>query len=270
MRIIDNKKDYYDYLVGIYGIDDYITYDRRDSVRLSNDNNDSVVLDNNYSKFPIIFCPWKNGICPSIWRKHDPSIIKYNSRWDDTVRKSKMFPEAYSVNEYMIGILIGFKLYIFTVYRILENENDELVKIVPQLEYVKDYDRSGDIIKDVSAPILIGELSFDSTFAFIWKYRQQERDENFFKTAELIIDPKIQSVKNRTFCNHIRYVINLAVINPIMSNTWIPKMIPAQDVWNNISDYLLAIKDKPIIDNRTDIEHAESHGFDKKTSFRNM
>ena len=31
MRIIDSKKDYYDYLQGIIGIDDKVTYDRRGS-----------------------------------------------------------------------------------------------------------------------------------------------------------------------------------------------------------------------------------------------
>jgi len=31
MKIIDNKKDYYDYLMGVYGIDEKIVYDRRGS-----------------------------------------------------------------------------------------------------------------------------------------------------------------------------------------------------------------------------------------------
>ena len=31
MRIIDNKKDYYDYLMGVYGIDNMVIYDRRGS-----------------------------------------------------------------------------------------------------------------------------------------------------------------------------------------------------------------------------------------------
>ena len=31
MKIIDNKKDYYDYVSGIYGIDPYVVYDRRGS-----------------------------------------------------------------------------------------------------------------------------------------------------------------------------------------------------------------------------------------------
>lgn len=35
MRIIDNKKDYYDYLVGIYGLDSETVYDRRGSISLS-------------------------------------------------------------------------------------------------------------------------------------------------------------------------------------------------------------------------------------------
>lgn len=32
MKIIDKKKDYYDYLMGIYGMDEKIVYDRRDSI----------------------------------------------------------------------------------------------------------------------------------------------------------------------------------------------------------------------------------------------
>ncbi|MBP5423995.1 MAG: hypothetical protein J6Y78_16300 [Paludibacteraceae bacterium] len=41
MKIIDNKKDYYDYISGIYGIDDLVVYDRRGSIAL---NSESVLL----------------------------------------------------------------------------------------------------------------------------------------------------------------------------------------------------------------------------------
>ena len=41
MKIIDNKKDYYDYLASIYGIDELVVYDRRGSVTL---NTDKVLL----------------------------------------------------------------------------------------------------------------------------------------------------------------------------------------------------------------------------------
>lgn len=37
MKIIDNKKDYYDYLASIYGIDDLVVYDRRGSVSLNSE-----------------------------------------------------------------------------------------------------------------------------------------------------------------------------------------------------------------------------------------
>lgn len=38
MKIIDNKKDYYDYLSGIYGVDDLVVYDRRGSVHLNSNS----------------------------------------------------------------------------------------------------------------------------------------------------------------------------------------------------------------------------------------
>ena len=41
MKIIDNKKDYYDYLASIYGIDELVVYDRRGSVTL---NSDKILL----------------------------------------------------------------------------------------------------------------------------------------------------------------------------------------------------------------------------------
>jgi hypothetical protein len=37
MKILDNKKDYYDYIVGEYGIDDLIVFDRREAVVLKTD-----------------------------------------------------------------------------------------------------------------------------------------------------------------------------------------------------------------------------------------
>ena len=63
MRIIDNKKDYYDYLAGVLGIDDHITYDRRNSIRLV--NNTTNIIDERYPMgYGNIFCTWKNGKNP--------------------------------------------------------------------------------------------------------------------------------------------------------------------------------------------------------------
>jgi len=37
MKIVDNKKDFYDYAVGEYGIDDLIVFDRRKAVVIKTD-----------------------------------------------------------------------------------------------------------------------------------------------------------------------------------------------------------------------------------------
>ena len=134
--------------------------------------------------------------------------------------------------------------------------NDSTVKFDAKLLCVKDYDRreKSGIIKDITDPILIGNISYGVQYP--WQYRSNNED-------------KFRNVKfNTPQCGTLE---NPAIlVNPIMAGTWIPSVIPAEEIWNNVTDYLLAIKEKPIIDNRTDIEHIESAGFDKKTSFRNM
>lgn len=56
--------------------------------------------------------------------------------------------------------------------------------------------------------------------------------------------------------------------NPILADSWIPKVIPPNDVWNNLYEYISSLRDKEIIDTRTNDMHIESNGFDKKDSFR--
>lgn len=254
MRIIDNKKDYYDYLAGVWGIDGHITYDRRNSTRLVNKTSDII-----YERYPMgygnIFCTWKNGINPNIggnqcsydWDKGYPnsgwSYGKYVRRFDS--KKSEQFPDAYNVTSNWFGLVIGFVAYVFLVYRVLQNETDKEVNIVPKLMRKFTFDRSR--IKS-KAPILIGELTYNIPWRISCK-----KDDEFYDEVTIELD------------NNGNYKEN-----PILDETWIPSLIPAEEVWNNITDYLLSIKEPPIIDNRTDIQHLESHGFDKKTSFRNV
>lgn len=56
--------------------------------------------------------------------------------------------------------------------------------------------------------------------------------------------------------------------NPILKNTWIPRFISAQDMWNMLYEYISSLNDKEFTDSRTNEQHIESHGFDKKISFR--
>ena len=45
MKIVDNKKDFYDYLVGEYGIDDMVVFDRRKSVAIKTDKKPEMYTD---------------------------------------------------------------------------------------------------------------------------------------------------------------------------------------------------------------------------------
>lgn len=58
------------------------------------------------------------------------------------------------------------------------------------------------------------------------------------------------------------------VENPILKNTYIPKFIDAKEMWNNLYEYISSLRDVEFEDTRTNDQHIESHGFDKKISFR--
>jgi hypothetical protein len=58
------------------------------------------------------------------------------------------------------------------------------------------------------------------------------------------------------------------VESPILKNTYIPKFIDAKEMWNNLYEYISSLRDKEFEDTRTNDQHIESHGFDKKISFR--
>lgn len=262
MRIIDNKKDYYDYLAGVLGIDGYITYDRRNSTRLVNKTAD-ILNERCPMGYGQIFCPWKNGKDPN-----SDSVYNTEYDWDNGHKnlgwgyrkygpgyqpsKSNEFPDAYNVSSNFFGLVIGSVAYAFLVYRVLQNVTDKEVKIVPKLMRKFVFDRSKTKSK---APILIGELTYNH-LDIPWRIACKRDDEFYDAVAKVgYISPD----KNGDYKE-----------NPIMDGTWIPSLIPAEEVWNNITDYLLSIKEPEIIDNRTDVQHLESHGFDKKTSFRNV
>jgi hypothetical protein len=58
------------------------------------------------------------------------------------------------------------------------------------------------------------------------------------------------------------------VENPILDGSFMASMIPADDIWKALYEYLMSLNDKPIIDNRPDDLKIEAAGFDTKTSFR--
>ena len=260
MRIIDNKKDYYDYLAGVLGIDDHITYDRRNSIRLVN-NTTNIINERYPMGYGNIFCTWKNGKNPDFensysydWDNGHKTVGKIYRKLGLGYQPSKTneFPDAYNVSSNWFGLVIGSVAYVFLVYRVLQNETDTEVKIVPKLMRKFTFDRSR---AQTKSPILIGELTYNR-MDIPWRI-SCKRDSEFYEAVAKA--GYIAPDKNGDYYE-----------NPIMDGTWIPSLISAEEVWNNITDYLLSIKEPEIVDNRNDVQHIESHGFDKKTSFRNV
>ena len=127
-------------------------------------------------------------------------------------------------------IEIGFHDWIFEVERYLDDNE----KLCLDVSLVKKFENKTERLSE--APINIGELK-----------------QPYYHWGNVL--------RSKTAC---------LIQNPIMLHTWIPRFIPAEEVWDALYEYISSLNDKDIVDNRTDIEKVESHGFDKKTSFRKM
>lgn len=64
------------------------------------------------------------------------------------------------------------------------------------------------------------------------------------------------------------YNIKQEIKNPILKDTYITSYIDPSEIYDKLYNYLISIREKPIVDNRNDIQKLESQGFDRKTSFR--
>lgn len=210
MRILDGgKKDYYDYLTGIYGFDEAILYDRRNS---------------------HVFRPMDIG-----------AEYFYRNNWQiDRCKKEKIgmhhvdgkyvYGKFYEGIKLHFVIEIGFVHYLFAVERYVDDNQE--VHLEPHL-----LDKIRINNKQSDAPVSLIPIDYHILFGG---------------------KPAIR-----------KYYIDREIQNPIFNGTWLPSLIPAEEVYNEIYNYLISIKEPKIIDNRNDVQKLESKGFDKKTSFRN-
>ncbi len=133
MKIIDNKKDYYDYLAGILGVDDLVVYDRRGSVVLNSEMTLLHGMDVYFSQKPIY--PDKQLTEKQYW--HLKSIIKQREAEAAKHRFGKTWKEG---EIYHFVLDVGYTHYRFEVERWLEENNHESTHV----EY-----RLIDTLKDV-------------------------------------------------------------------------------------------------------------------------
>lgn len=177
MKIIDNKKDYYDYLMGVYGQDEKVVYDRRGSSMAD------------IGSYEIEHRHWRLGdknLKYHLWIGNEYRCISYDDKYG--------------------WINAGI------------DKNNQ--RNSPQ--------------RRSAAPI---ELLITCTKRYGW--------------------------------NDGYTIVRMG--NPILRDmNIVRKFIAPEFIWNHVYEYICQQKDKTIIDNRTDAQKLESHGFDKKTSFRNV
>jgi len=231
MRIIDKEKDFYDYIYGFNGVDNDIVFDRR------------LYRDLNYD------VEYKYRISSNIERSCKPfndAIILNN--------KGKVFWACEVLK-------CGYTYYLFIVYY-LESDGPRCYECYARL-WDKVYDRDNKLFKGIAtdAPLVAFNLSDGRAFkqddydVICNKFDIIERPYYKFNECEHFSFPK----DKRDF----KY-------NPLLKDTYFSKFIDPKEIWDNIYEFLSSLKDKSIVDNRSDVEKLESHGFDKKISFRNI
>jgi len=226
MKIIDNKKDYYDYVSGIYGIDPYVVYDRRGSVPSSE-----------------IMSAWGEIFNKNVIESDSKPYARYGRH---------MVGGPFIEKSYDIIIEAGEKHFYINCKRLRKTETSPI-----KLTY-EFYDPV-EMLKNQYRLDLYGKSSFmyDRYNREVERYSKKRSDAPL---AMFITD--WQHYWDKDSRGEIK--------NPILKDLPITGLIPAEEIWQGIYDYLLKKKEPVVIDSRTNDEHIESAGFDKKTSFRNM
>lgn len=230
MKIIDNKKDYYDYLAGIYGIDEKVVFDRRGSMA-SND-----------------YHYWA-GILPT----YDESGVR-NFGTDEEWMKSP-------TESHMYLLEVGFTHYLFRT-----TESPDLIPQKGSDHFRRIYKVSLEMIDKKTSSTHYDNESVISIVEYDDSYWQRRLSRGYitikeYMTRTLSIEIN-HDLLEKSFRTHV------IMRNPILKDSLIPSVIPAEEIWQNLYDYLSAKNEPEVKDNRSDIQKLEGHGMDKKTSFR--
>ncbi len=212
MKIITPRgnKDYYDYLVGLFGEDEKVVYDRRQYHVLC--ASESIAFNTNKlsqdkKKQKMMVYEWQSRHCRRVER-----IVG---------RRFCCLLEVGTVHYYLL-----FERYL--------SDKDVVMLDWTLLEKRDNQNHYG------ATP-----MSFFVGEEVGYYHSHSPRDRFNFKNADVIS-------------------------NPILKGTFMASSIPGEEIFKALYAYLSSLNDKDIVDNRTDVQKAESAGFDRKTSFRNV
>lgn len=228
-------KDYWDYLQGVYGRDEKIVYER---------------------------------VCASVWQEEGKTVFK----------KSGLYKPDYELHDnYRCHILaICGKIYVsfyfagkfyffqelkggdFSTYMFMKNvyKGD---KLNPNEQMVRDILNRMQRTPSNKQPYEINDRKnrFLSDVSYISK-------QGWTTDINEKLNCPVCLVRGSIYGR----VGEAEYINVRLSDFGIGQIISPNDMYIMISNFLT--REKKIVDNRTDVQKIESHGFDKKTSFRKI
>ena len=244
MKIISKVKDYYDYLSGINGIDPLVVYDRRNYVLLANKNK-IIPYDLDYQLGFEKRTGDKKKSLKYMWHSHR---ILYNEKYKNTpksINKKVLEGELY----YMC-LLVGFVRYVIECERYLDDSDKVCIdyKIIKKTEFGSIGSREQVCLYPFDEPVMLYSCSCYNDYKIVY------HGKTFYKDLRKVSEDEVRK---------------MMIVNPILKDTALASLIPAEEVWSNIYAYLSALNEKVIVDTRTDDCHIVSHGFDLKDSFRN-
>jgi len=217
MKIISPYKDYYDYLQGVYGIDEKVVYERVCYASINTKGD------------------WqKTGLYKPQY------IISSDCRYEVCLL-------AICGTFYRVYIING-KFYFGLNYAdFKEGKYSHIRKILP-IDKFREF---------------TGDLNNNCAF---WNYGDSSKDRYHLTKNDLneknncpvlLIKGDRQSSGNDIIAKNVR-----------LSDFGINQIISPHDIYVAISNFLS--REKPVVDNRTDVQKIIGKGFDKKTSFRNI
>lgn len=252
MQIIDKYTDYYDYVQNAEYNDKSVIYDRRGALVIGkNTDEDSHLSERSFFEMLISDV----DILAGIFSKKQFSKKRENITSSVT-----------------LALYAGFHLFLFEVHytacKLWENKARRLILKNYEIKYQgsrADYER------EEGPPLMF--VTYEKSYDFA-KRKEIKRDmlrENLRNVnAYMVGEKELVSLKARA-AGYAEYLYE--VYRPfILKETFVPKYVSPEEIFRGVEEYLLYSKREKNQESEglSDVDKAVNHGFDKKTSFRNM
>lgn len=164
----------------------------------------------------------------------------HSHRYDDTTKCNLLLKVGYS--SWLIKIEFTKFHVDFCNFKRADDYNLELI------EHWKDYNKCN--------KLELGCVKKDYTIEYMFSKKFDYKE----KLVECIKRGSYEYIKDFT-SDHEKIIFN---------KTKIPSVVKAEDLYNSFDEYFSHLKDDVTVDTMSDVEKIESHGFDKKISFRKL